>query len=102
MELATIKIDEGACRRFSRSPDLVQLLEDQGQLADIVAELKKYCPKDTGKGAESIDYELDESGEFWHVTYGKKFFYLYFPEVGTEHQPARPWIRPVADRLTTR
>lgn len=99
---ATVKIDERACVRFSRSPDLVELLEEQGQLDDVVAELKKYCPKDTGKGAESIGYELDESGEFWHVSYSKEHFYLYFIEVGTEKLPARPWIRPVADRLTTR
>lgn len=74
------------------------MLESSGFLDHIVAEMRRLAPKETGEGAESIDYELDESGEFWHVSWGKAHFYMYFPEVGTAEEPARPFMRPVADK----
>lgn len=77
-------------------------LEESGLLDEIVAEMRRLAPEDTGEGADSIDFELDESGDFYRVSWDKAHFYMYFPEVGTDDEPARPFMRPVADRYNNR
>ena len=61
------------------------MLESSGFLDEVVAEMRRRAPELTGEGAESIDFELDESGEFYHVSWAKEHFYMYFEEVGTEN-----------------
>ena len=80
----------------------MEQLEDLGILDEIIAEMRRLAPKDTGEGAESIHAELDGSGEFYRISWDRAHFYMYFTEVGTEIQPARPFMRPVADRYNNR
>jgi HK97 gp10 family phage protein len=91
-------VDVAACKRFARSPAVMEMLDDGGLLDEIVAEMRRLAPKDTGEGAESIDFELDESGDYYRVSWGKAEFYMYFFEVGTDELAPRPFMRPVADR----
>lgn len=93
-----IVVDVAACNRFARSHEVLNQLEDEGLLDEIVAEMRRLAPKDTGEGAESIHAELDDSGDFYRVSWDEAHFYMYFSEVGTGDEPARPFMRPVADR----
>lgn len=97
-----VEVDESAVVKFASDPDVMGDLEDIGLLDEIVAEIKRRAPRDTGEGADTIDWELDESGEFFRISWGKDAFYLYFHEVGTIHLAARPFMRPVADQYTSR
>lgn len=97
-----IRVDVAACNRYARGRSLLDAIRDEGMLDQIVDEMRRLAPENTGKGADSIDYELDESGEFWRISWGKAHFYMYFSEVGTDDEPARPFMRPVADRFNTR
>lgn len=77
------------------------MLESSGLLDRIVADMQRLAPRLTGKGAESIDFKLDPSGEFYRVSWDEEHFYMYFPEVGTEDEPPQPFMRPVADRYNS-
>lgn len=57
------------------------------------------APKRTGQGAASIHAEL--ALEAWvgvhaRVSWTRNHFYLRFHELGTSHQPAKPFLRPAA------
>jgi HK97 gp10 family phage protein len=95
---AHVTVDYAGIGRFESSAELVDMLESSGLLEDIVAEMRALAPDHTGEGAESIDFELDESGEFYRVSWGKDHFYMYFEEVGTIDIQPHPFMRPVADR----
>jgi len=94
----TVAIDWAAVAKLATSEEAVRLIEDSGLPDEIVAEMRRLAPRDSGEGADSIDWEVDESGEFLRVSWGKAEFYMYFHEVGTEKEPARPFMRPVVDR----
>lgn len=90
--------------RFATSDELMDALEESGLLDEIVAEMRRLAPDDpdtSRSGANSIDFELDDSGTFYRVSWDKKHFYMYFPEVGTEDAAPRPFMRPVADRYNS-
>jgi HK97 gp10 family phage protein len=95
----TINFDEKALAKLATSEAVMEAMAESGELDVIVAEMRRLAPRDSGKGAESIDWELDESGEFFRISWGKDEFWMYFSEVGTVLQPARPFMRPVADRF---
>jgi HK97 gp10 family phage protein len=82
---------------------LDELLEDRSvldrlqELGDEVARVAaERAPKLTGAGAASIRAEVgvDSQGPHVDISWDKDHFYLIFHEVGTEHQPARPFLRP--------
>lgn len=91
----------GNPRVLATDPGVRAQMEDE-ILPAIAARMRERAPKETGAGAESIDFELDESGEFYRVTWGKDQFYMYFHEVGTIHLVARPFARPTADEFNSR
>jgi HK97 gp10 family phage protein len=95
----TIDFDEKAIAKLATSEAVMDAMAESGNLDEIVAEMRRLAPHDTNKGAESINWELDESGEFFRISWDKAHFYMYFSEVGTVLVPARPFMRPVADRL---
>jgi HK97 gp10 family phage protein len=99
MSSYTVDIDAAAIAKLATSEAVMAAIAESGELDVIVAEMRRLAPKDTGKGAESINWELDPSGEFFRVTWDKAHFYMYFFEVGTVLIPARPFARPVADRF---
>lgn len=96
-----VKIDLRAVGRFATSDEIMDALEDSGILDDIVAEMRRLAPDDpdtTRSGANSIDFEIDDDGTFFRISWDKEHFHMYFPEVGTEDAAPRPFMRPVADR----
>jgi HK97 gp10 family phage protein len=56
------------------------------------------APKDTGEGAASIHAEQQSDGT-WRVAWDVEHYYMFFPEFGTEHQFAQPFMRPAADEF---
>jgi len=96
-----IEIDEAAIRALEKDPHVLAAIENTVVPA-VVAEMKRRAPKATGAGAESIDYEPDPDGSGFRVSWDKDHFYMYFAEVGTEHQPAQPFARPTADDFNRR
>lgn len=97
-----VRVDAAAVARFGSDRNLMRDLEDSGLLNEIVAEMRRLAPRNSGEGADSIDWEIDESGEFFRIAWGKDHFYMYFHEVGTVHLAARPFMRPVADQYNSR
>lgn len=71
-------------------------------LEPVVAVMKSYAPKRTGKSAEAIQVEVldgvaDEAAVAIGV--GKKGFALRFSEYGTPTQKAAPAIRPAWESM---
>ena len=101
----TLTVDTHAVARYATSDELMDALEESGLLDEIVEEMRRLAPDDpdtTRQGANSIDFEIDDSGTFFRISWDKEHFYMYFPEVGTEDAAARPFMRPVADRYNNR
>lgn len=93
-----VVLDNGAIARFAKQPEVVEMLQSTDLLREIVLEMRRLAPWNTGKGAESIDFELDSSGEFYRISWDKDHFYMYFHEVGTIEISPHPFMRPVVDR----
>lgn len=68
-------------------------------LAEAIA---ARAPKDTGEAAATIHSEPDPDEPGFKVGWSPDAFYLRFHELGTEHQPARPFARPTADEFNDR
>ena len=78
-------------------PEVIEALIEAG--AEVAEVMRLKAPKRTGALAESIDYELVRdpiTGVEVRVACGKKIFYDWMVEAGTEHSPAQPFIRPTA------
>ena len=101
MDTARVEVNAAAVKALQRDPGVLAAVESQ-VIPAVVAEMKRRAPKDTGAGAESIGYEPDPDGHGFRVTWDKDHFYMAFPELGTEHQPARPFARPTADDFNRR
>lgn len=65
--------------------------------ARIAADAQRMAPKRTGKGAASIHAEAQPDGSV-RVSWDPAHFYMLFQEFGTQHQTARPFLRPAAYR----
>ena len=91
-------------------PDLeMQIKRMPGIRADIekraervVERAQTAAPKLTGAGARSIHSEPlidDNTGTFdgEAVSWDREHYYMLFAEVGTEHEPARPFLRPALE-----
>lgn len=78
-------------------PEVVEALQDIGD--DIAERAKALAPKRTGALAEGIHAELGRdpiAGLEVRVSYSKDEFYGLFHELGTEKNPATPFLRPAA------
>lgn len=63
---------------------------------DAQARAPRGAPPDPG--AESIHHEkVEEYPPTYRASWDPEHFYMGFNELGTEHQPARPFLRPAAD-----
>lgn len=92
-----VRVRAAALAAFGRDRAVVQATKP---VADAAAQaMAARAPKDTGAGAASIHAEPAPDGTGWRVSWDRAHFYLSFPELGTEHQPARPFARPVADEI---
>lgn len=97
-----VTIDKAGIDRFGKTPEVVDMLESSDLMREIVEEMRRLAPEEIREGAESIDFELDESGEFYRISWDQKYFWVWFWETGTLEIRATPFIRPVVDRLNHR
>lgn len=92
-----VVLDHAAIETLVSDPEV---LRGVGEVADQVAErMAARAPKDTGGGADSIHAEPDPDEPGFRVSWDEDHFYMSFHELGTEHQPARPFARPAADEF---
>lgn len=87
-------LDPSATDDLENSDEMTELMQYVGdQVADTAEPL---APKATGAGARSIHAVVDHDAEGIHadVSWSKHEFHIGFAEVGTEDQPARPFLRP--------
>ena len=93
-----IDLDMDAVYDLADDPEAEEMCFDVGeQVAEVAAE---FAPKASGAGAASIHAEVgrDGAGVFADVSWDRDHFYMYFAEVGTEHQSATPFLRPALDQ----
>lgn len=91
-------LDQAAIDDLGFDEDAEDLLEDVGdQVAGLAHE---KAPKDSGEGADSIHGQVgtDQESAYVDVSWDDEHFYMGFHELGTEHQPARPFLRPALDQ----
>lgn len=96
----TVTVDLRQVARYVTSDEFMDVLEASGILDEIVAEMRRRAPDDpdtSRSGANSIDFEIDDSGTYFRISWDREHFYMYFPEVGTQDAAPRPFMRPVAD-----
>jgi HK97 gp10 family phage protein len=101
MDLKNITFDTAAIKALESNPEVLAAV---GEFTDahIVPEMRRRAPKDTGAGAESIHSEPDPDVPGFRVSWDRDHFYMLFHELGTQHQPARPFARPTADMFNRR
>lgn len=68
---------------------------------EIALQAARRAPKDSGRGAASIHPELVRTpdGPEVRVSWDRSQFHMAFPELGTERQPATPFLRPAAQQF---
>jgi HK97 gp10 family phage protein len=88
----------GAIRSLNSHPQVVKDCEAAaGAVAD---DAKAHAPRGAppDPGAEGIHYEkVPGEPSTFHVSWEQEEFYMGFAEFGTEHERARPFLRPAAD-----
>jgi len=101
MDLSGFKLSDSAVKKLESDPEVLAAVE---KFTDehIVPEMRRRAPKDTGASAESIHSEPDPEEPGFRVSWDKDHFWLSFHELGSAHQPARPFMRPVADEFNRR
>jgi HK97 gp10 family phage protein len=95
-----IKVDYRGIAALKDDPDILGAVEDFTDSV-VVPRVKERAPKASGAGAASIHSEPDPNGGGTLVSWDQDHFYMGFAELGTEHQPATPFMRPVADELNS-
>lgn len=97
MDRIRVNLDGAAIAAIQDSAGMKAVLQDAGDVvADIAARL---APKRSGAGAESIHAEVlaQPEGIAALVSWDPDHFYMLFSEIGTEHQVARPFLRPALE-----
>lgn len=88
--------DPAAIAALAKDP---QILAGVREVAEAAADrMRKRAPENTGAGARSIHVEPDPD-EGFRVGWDREHYYLSFTEFGTEHEPARPFVRPTVDEF---
>lgn len=100
--MTRVVVDDAAVAAFARDPAVVDMLQSSGFMDDVVREMQRLGSQVSQEGADSIDFELDDSGEFFRVSWGTDHFYMYFYEVGTIELAPQPFMRPVVDAYNRR
>lgn len=94
-----LDLDEDAIADLMFDEDAEDLAQEVGdELAELASDL---APKLSGEGAASIHAEVDVDSEsaFADVSWDPDRFYMGFKELGTEHEPPHPFLRPALDSL---
>jgi HK97 gp10 family phage protein len=98
-----IRWDDRLARNITSAPEVAgpageALLRLGWEVAEAAA---RGAPPPSGMGAKSIHPELvlvDGVPEV-RVSWDRRHFYLGFSELGTVHQPPRPFLRPALNHL---
>lgn len=93
-------LDKGALADLVEGSEGVAMLQAVGD--EIAALAADKAPKRTGQGAASIQavVSADEVGPHADISWDRDHFYMGFAETGTEHEAARPFLRPALDETT--
>lgn len=96
--MSNVRPHSAAIEDWASGPDAKRLLADLGE--QIVADARAAAPRETGAGAESIEYEVVDGpdGAYVRVSWDRDHDYMRFPELGTSETPARPFLRPAAEK----
>jgi|SRR5215210_553361 len=97
--LARIDLHPREIARLVNEPVVKEACE--GIAETIVERAQAAAPKASGRGAASIHAEEGEIDgvPVIYVSWTPEHFYLRFHEEGSEHQPARPFLRPAAESV---
>lgn len=93
-----IDFDQGALRKLERGKAVTDALEKTGRdVADQAnANAEQLFTDRGGGGVGSLETQVveDTDGVIAKLVYPPEHFYMWFGELGTEHQRARPHVRP--------
>jgi len=93
----SLDLDEDAIADLASDEDAEELAQEAG---DMVAErAAEFALKRTGAGADSIhaEVDVDDISAYADVSWDPDHFYMGFHEIGTEHESAKPFLRPGLD-----
>jgi HK97 gp10 family phage protein len=93
-----LDLDDGAIADLISDSDAVELMQEVG---NVVAEnAAEDAPKLSGAGAASIFAQtgVDDQSAYADISWDQDHYYMGFRELGTEHEGARPFLRPALDR----
>jgi HK97 gp10 family phage protein len=92
--------NEGALGDLLHDSAIEALMQEAGDA--VAANASSGAPKRTGAGAASIhaEVESDDQSAYADISWDPQHFYMFFAEVGTEHESARPFLRPALDSTT--
>jgi HK97 gp10 family phage protein len=90
-----------AVAALAAHPDVLARMRQIGELVAERAQQSAPRGAPSKGGAESIHAEVVSTnhGPEIHVSWTPEHFYLRFNEEGSEHQPARPFLRPAAESI---
>lgn len=95
-----IVVHRNEIEAIKRSPQMRDVLMDVTE-QQLLPDAQQRAPKRTGAGAASIHAEPVLEDDEWttHTSWDRDHFYMWFPEKGTVHQPARPFLVPALEGL---
>lgn len=92
----TVKVDNTNIAKEAYAAAIDKGLEMIGQQCETYAAL--LCPVDTGRLQGSITHALSIEGEVHVMNVSANTEYAAYVELGTLYMPARPYMRPAAER----
>lgn len=89
-----VKVHPQAIDDVLRSSGMRDTLEAYSR--PIVADAKQRAPKDTGRGAASLDSAMVLTDGEWEslISWDQLHYYMYFSERPTKQRPAQPFLVP--------
>jgi HK97 gp10 family phage protein len=93
-----VTVDQSAIDRLGVDRAVLAAVDEE-VATPLAKRMAEAAPKDTGAGAASIASVEDPDEPGFRVGWSPEHFYLGFHELGTAHQPARPFARPAADEF---
>ena len=96
--MTSVRLNRAAIDAWAKSDDAKKLLDALGE--GIAGDAADAAPRRSGALAESITHEVgvDSDGAYVRVSWDKAHFYGLFVELGTSKMPARPFLRPAAEK----
>lgn len=92
-----LELDEDAIADLASDAEAEELSQEVGD--QVAEQAAAFAPKASGAGAESIhaEVDVDDTSAYADVSWDPDHFYMGFHELGTEHEPPKPFLRPALD-----